>query len=55
MTSSTRIEMIDSQSIVSVPFHIPAVFVPHVVLTAFIAFAWAADGVFELGRYLIGG
>ena len=53
MKSSTRIELIDRQAVLSMPLRLPAVYVPHAVLIAAIAFAWAADGVYELAVYLI--
>jgi len=50
---STRIELIDRQAVVSVPLRLPAIYVPHAVLIAAIAFAWAADGVYQLVSWIV--
>ncbi|MEJ0025790.1 MAG: hypothetical protein WDN01_07165 [Rhizomicrobium sp.] len=54
MTSSTRIEIFDRRSVVSMPFQIHPAFIPHAVLIVFIAGAWAADGVYEIARLIVG-
>jgi len=54
MTPSTRIEMFDAKSVISMPLCIHPAFIPHAVLIGFIAFAWAADGVYEIARLIAG-
>ena len=53
MKPSTRIELIDRQAVVSLPLRLPTVYVPHAVLIAAIAFAWTADGMYELGAWVV--
>ncbi len=52
MKSSTRIELIDRHSVVSMPLGLSMVYVPHAVLIAVIALAWAGDGIFELASWI---
>ncbi len=54
MTPSARIEIFDRQSVLSMPFRVHPALIPHVVLVAFISFAWAADGVYEIARLIVG-
>jgi len=54
MTPSTRIEIFDRQSVISMPFRIHPALIPHAVLIAFISLAWAADGVYEIASLIVG-
>ncbi len=53
MKPSTRIEVIDRESIVAMPLRLPAVYVPHVVLIGVIGLLWTVDGLFELGAWIV--
>ena len=55
MKPSTRIEMIDRESVVAVPLKLPKVLIPHVVLIAVITLAWSLDGIYELGAWIVSG
>jgi hypothetical protein len=44
----TRIELFESDVVVSLPLRLPKVLLPHAVLIALIVAAWTADGVYSL-------
>ena len=54
MTPSTRIEIFDRQSILSMPLRIHPALIPHAVLLVFISLAWAADGFYEAASLIVG-
>jgi hypothetical protein len=53
MKPQTRIELFQRDAVVSLPLHLPKVFVPHAVLIALIVVAWTADGIYSLVASLI--
>jgi hypothetical protein len=50
MKPQTRIELIDRDTVVSLPMRLPVIFMPHLAL---IALAWTADGLYAFANWAV--